>query len=139
MEEPIAERLFTIVERRTDDDSYFYSNTRYSWYVVSKETGDEIMAFYGDDDADASGRTVSGVSSVLFHETKNALVVVDEGTTKEIVLPKKLWLSDDGKVFHLEYESGQIHHRNRRQAIHTSKYGEPFPIVPLKNPPRDNA
>lgn len=127
--------LYQVIKHRSDDDSYFYSYTSYSWYVISVETGDELMAFYGSDSSDSGGRVISGVQDVYFHDIENILIVEDEeNKTQEIEMPVRIWLTDKDKTLNMEYKSGKIERRERREAIATTKYGQPLELKPPKNP-----
>jgi hypothetical protein len=135
----LVQKKFSIEETRKDDDSYFYSYTRYSWHVISTDTGDELFDFYGTDDEDQGGRTETGVRNVRFHDTKHAIVVeyAENGKPdEEIELPIKVWLTDDNKTLNLEYQDGHVIKGPRHEAVAFTKYGQPYSVSKLINPPK---
>lgn len=125
---------FEIIEYRKDDDSYFYSDTDYSYYVVSVEMGDELFAFYGHSYSGRSGTDEGGVKKVSFSDD-NKLIEVDhyDGKKETFELPAELSFADKGKAIVLKYGDGRSEKRKRRAVTHFSKYGQPFSL-PLKMP-----
>ncbi len=125
---------YRIFLKSTDDDSYFYSNTSYQWFVVSEKTGDSLFEFSGSESSSRSGDSNNGTEDVSFDETGYKLIVKSfEGETEIIPLPLEIDFAEEGKSIVLKYESGEIQTRERKQLVFFTKYGEPI-YTPLKQP-----
>ena len=93
---------FEIICHTKDDDSYFYSDTDYSWVIVSTETGDELTAFYGHSCQRRDGNSEAGVENAVFSE---------DGKKKTWKLPKRGDLVDEGHAILITWQSGRTEKR----------------------------
>ena len=117
---------FEIIEYQKDDDAYFYSDTDYSYYVTSTETGDELFAFYGHSYSGRNGTDEAGTKKVSF-DNDDCSIIVDyyDGNRETYELPVDVWFADKGKAILLRFADDRIEKRVRRAVTHFSKYGQP--------------
>ncbi len=118
---------FEIIEHQTDDDSYFYSDTDYSYYVASVETGDELFDFYGHSYSGRGGVDKGGVKKISFENDKNSIKVEHyDGEIEHFELPIEVTFADKGKAILLKYQNGNTEKRKRKAITHFSKYGQSY-------------
>jgi hypothetical protein len=118
-----------------DDDSYFYSNTDYYWYITSVETGDELFSFSGSDSQDSNGSKKNGVEHVDFMQNGLGVIVLNsEGSQESFRLPSQIDIVEGGKKLRLTFPDGTKNEVPRKKLMHFSKYGQPF-TLPIKNDP----
>ena len=123
-----------IMNYQKDDDSYFYSDTDYSNYVASIETGDELFDFYGHSYSGRGGTDEGGVEKVSFENEENSIKVEHyDGKIEHFELPVEVSFADKGTAILLKYQNGNTEKRKRKAITHFSKYGQPF-SRPLKMP-----
>jgi hypothetical protein len=121
-----------------DDDSYFYSDTRFSWIVTAVATGDSIIEFSGDWNQDSHGVDKSGTECVVFSTSGDEVIAsYFDGTTKRCELPSKVKIVDHGHAIEITWHDGRVEKQERRPAFFTTKYGEPFYAAKLVKAPRD--
>jgi len=124
---------FEIHTHRRDDDSYFYSDTDYSWWIAIVETGDEIAQFSGSSCDRRDGLHEDGVERVCFD---GGFVVATgyDGKVERVELPASWQVSDDGKRITLAYPDGRADTRERFPVIATGKFGDSFFLTRLAPP-----
>ena len=120
---PNVKERFEIIYRTKDDDSYFYSNTDYTWYVRSLQTGDELFCFSGYSNADAHSSREEGVSSVHFDGYKVVAKHFD-GKLEVHELPTDIQIVEKGNAIELLYADGRKEKRKRKQVIYFLKFGQ---------------
>lgn len=130
----MAER-FIVKERRRDDDSYMYSDTSYTYLVISVETGDELMRFEGSVDRNSSGTSSSGARWVEILDDAEVRVTDYDGQIELHPLPRTLRISEDGNKIVLVYGDGRSEERERNQPMFAGKYGDWFTAGELVHPP----
>lgn len=127
-----ARPRFEIIAHRRDDDSYFYSDTDYSWFVRSLETGDELASFFGSDNAGRLGSSTNGVASVSIDDTE-VVAIHHDGTVERVALPVRIEIIEGGAAIQLTYADGRSEKRPRRAVSYTMKFGG-FVKLPLIDP-----
>ena len=131
MELPKVTTQFEIIYRTRDDDSYFYSNTDYEWYIRSLETGDQVYSFFGSNQSDANGSYDSGVQSVSF-EGYEVVTKDAKGKVEKHPLPVKMEIIENGEKVKLTFADGTTEERDRKAVFYTLKFGQPVQL-PLVN------
>jgi hypothetical protein len=121
---------YEVLVNTRDDDSHMYSNTSYTFYVVSSDTGDELDTFSGRDDQDASGRRTEGVDSVVI-EGGEMVAKHYDGKVERRPLPTKIEIVDDGKQIELTWADGRVERRERNEALGFTARGQVFSMKPL--------
>jgi hypothetical protein len=107
-----------------------YSDSDYSFYVSSVETGDELAHFAGHDYHNSGGRNTWGVESVDFDG--NAVVARHyDGTVERLELPSRIAIVD-GDWIDVTDALGNVERRRRRAVTGMSKYGQPYAITQLR-------
>ena len=133
-----ADGRFEIIVHREDDDSYFYSDTDYSWYVRSVETGDELASFSGSSSSGRSGSDERGTRTVRFSESSDVVEATNvDGTINRIELPAGIDIVDGGRGVVLTYRDGRTDSRKRNRVVVTGKSGRPV-FYPLVDDPDDS-
>jgi hypothetical protein len=133
-----ANGKFEIVYQTRDDDSYFYSYTDYSWYVIAVATGDELMDFYGHWNQGRGDDDKGGAENVTFTSNSDAVVVNNfDGTTERHELPVDVRIVDGGNAIDLTWPGGRVERRERAPCIATTKYGQPYAVRDLVKDPSD--
>jgi hypothetical protein len=127
---------FEILCNTKDDDSYMYSDTDYSWFVVSKQTGDALVERSGHWYQRRSGDSTGGVSSMSFSEQGEAVVArgFDE-SIERIELPADVRVVADGASIELTWPDGRTETRKRNEALVGGKFGGVFSLKELVSPP----
>jgi hypothetical protein len=128
---------FEIIYHTRDDDSYMYSDTDYSWFVKSMQTGDEIASYSGHWYQNSSGDSQGGVESVEFDDDGGTIVATQfDGKVERLELPENVELVDGGRQVLLSYKDGRTETRPRRAVILTTKFGQPI-VHELIGKPKD--
>ena len=120
---PDVKEHFEIIYRTKDDDSYFYSNTDYTWYVRSLQTGDEVFCFSGYSNADANSSSEGGISSVHLDGYK-VIARHFDGKLEEHKLPIDIQIVEKGNAIELLYDDGRKEKRKRKQVVYFLKFGQ---------------
>ena len=107
--------------------------------MVSVDTGDELAAFSGSDDQDASGSRSSGTTSVDLTPEGDAVIATDaDGTKQRVELPASMRVVDHGKGVEIAWRDGRVERRERAPVFKVSKYGDVY-RRPLVDPPESDA
>jgi hypothetical protein len=126
---------YEVLVNARDDDSYMYSNTSYTYYVVSTDTGDELDQFSGSDDETAKGRSRKGVASVVI-DGGQMVAKHYSGKLERRPLPTKIKIVDRGKQIELTWADGRVERRERNEALGFTARGQVFSMKPLVKPPK---
>ncbi len=125
---------FEIIDYQHDDDSYFYSDTKYYWHVASTKTGDELYRFSGHDYAGRGSASEGGVENVYFDDENNQVVTEHyNGKVEKHPLPEDITICDDGKAVLVKYKNAKPEKRERQEVFIFTKFGQPI-SRPLKMP-----
>ncbi len=123
---------FEIIDYQHDDDSYFYSDTKYYWHIVSTETGDELYKFSGYDYASRDSGSDGGVEDVTFDNENNQVITeLFNGKIEKHPLPEEITICNNGKAVQLKFNTGKTEKRKRKQVYIFTKFGQPI-SRPLK-------
>jgi len=109
-----------------------YSDTDYSWYVLSVQTGDEILAFSGRWCQRAQEKGTEGVEAVCFDESGHEILATHfDGKKERVELPADVSLVDGGRAIQLTWRDGRVETRRRCAVTVFTKYGSPiaYPLV----------
>lgn len=104
--------------------------------MLSAEFGDELFRFSGHSYSGRSGTSTGGIEHVDF-DGRFVVAHPYEGTPERAELPVKLELADSGNALILTWANGRRETRERREAIATTKYGEPCSLMELVHKPVD--
>jgi hypothetical protein len=107
--------LYELIETQRDDGSYLHSYTSYSWKVVHRASGEEILRFGGSWNQDASKDETSGVKSVGFSEDGRAVIAEHfDSMRQRVELPVSVALSDDQWAIVFSYVDGRMESKSLR-------------------------
>ena len=125
MSERSPDGRFEMHTHRRDDESYFYCDTDYYWWIAVVETGDEIAQFSGSSFDRRGGLHEEGVERVSF-DGGFVIATGYDGKVERVELPVSWQVSDDGKRITLVYADGRAGTRERHPVIATGKFGDSF-------------
>ena len=126
---------FRVVSFQKSDDSYMYSDTDYSYYVVFVATGDQLWSYFGSDYQNANGSKQDGTRSVDFTPEGDAFVVTGYDKSEERVeLPSSVRMIDGGGKIEITWRDGRLETRDRNAVTTATRWGV-IQEVPLVDDP----
>ena len=111
-----------------------YSDIREAWYIVSCETGDMVLEFFGSSYSNSSGTKTSGVEYV---DLEPSCVVAHhyDGKTERHELPPRVDIAPDGATITLTWRDGRTETRKRRGTWITIRNAGRLQLRPMVNDP----